>query len=119
MTRSARLVAAALVGALRFVDPGLDATHRVAVDGSLYGGYPGYDALVRRGMEELVGSDRAERIAIEFTKDSTGLGAAVIAASASADRLPPARGQGQGWRHRALVGHPPPHPGRGGRPLTW
>ncbi len=86
VTRSARLVAAALVGALRFIDPGLDATHRVAVDGSLYGGYPGYGALVRRGIEELAGRERAGRIAMEFTKDSTGLGAAVIAASVSADR---------------------------------
>ena len=82
VARSARLVAAALVGALRHVDPGLDNTHRVAVDGSLYGGYPGYDQLVRRGVDDLVGNDRANRIAIEFTKDSTGLGAAVIAASA-------------------------------------
>ena len=82
VTRSARLVAAALLGTLSHMDPRLEFPHLVAVDGSLYGGYPGYGGLVRRGLEELVGSERADRIRLEFVKESTALGAAVIAAVA-------------------------------------
>jgi hexokinase len=82
--RSARLVAAALLGTLRHLDPDLRAGHRVAVDGSLYGGYPGYARLVRAALEELCGRAAADRIEIEYVKDSTALGAAVIAAVAGA-----------------------------------
>jgi len=82
VTRSGRLVAAALLGTLSHMDPRLESPHLVAVDGSLYGGYPGYDRLVRRGLEELAGSERADRIRLEFVKESTALGAAVIAAVA-------------------------------------
>jgi len=82
VTRSARLIAAALLGTLRRIDPRLESPHRIAVDGSLYGGYPNYDGLVRRGLEDLAGSAPADRVRLEFVKDSTGLGAAVIAAVA-------------------------------------
>jgi len=88
VTRSARLVAAALLGTLSHMDPRLESPHRVAVDGSLYGGYPGYAGLVRRGLEELTGSERADRIRLEFVKESTALGAAVIAAVASRSGAP-------------------------------
>jgi hexokinase len=82
VTRSARLIAAALLGTLQYLDPRLESPHRVAVDGSLYGGYPGYGVLVRQGLEELAGPGRAPRIRLEFVKNSTALGAAVIAAVA-------------------------------------
>jgi len=88
VTRSARLVAAALLGTLSHMDPRLESPHLVAVDGSLYGGYPGYDRLVRRGLEELVGPERADRIRLEFVKESTALGAAVIAAVAGRSGAP-------------------------------
>lgn len=83
VARSARLIAAALLGTLRHLDPRLESPHRIAVDGSLYGGYPAYDGLVRRGLEELAGSERADRIRLEFVQDSTALGAAVIAVGAT------------------------------------
>ena len=82
VTRSARLIAAALLGTFRHIDPGLASSHRIAVDGSLYGGYPDYHGLVRRGLEDLVGPERADRLHLEFVKESTALGAAVIAAVA-------------------------------------
>ncbi|HYB41503.1 MAG TPA: hypothetical protein VEL75_07020, partial [Candidatus Methylomirabilis sp.] len=87
VTRSARLIAAALLGTLEHIDPALDSRHHVAVDGSLYGRYPGYARLVEAGFAELCGAERAGRIRLEFAKDSTALGAAVIAA-ATADQRP-------------------------------
>ncbi len=84
--RSARLVAAALLGTLRFLDPRLDDRRTIAVDGSLWGGYPGFEGLVRDTLTELVGPARAGRVEIAFVKDSTSAGAAVIAAVAAAQR---------------------------------
>jgi hexokinase len=81
--RAARLVAAALVGTLRFLDAELADRRTIAVDGSLWGGYPGFEALVREAIVELLGSERASRIEIAYVKDSTSAGAAVIAAVAA------------------------------------
>ena len=79
--RAARLVAAALLGTLRFIDPALAEGRTIAVDGSVWGGYPGFESLVRETFVELVGRERAERIDTAFAKDSTSTGAAVIAAA--------------------------------------
>jgi hexokinase len=84
--RAARLVAAAFLGTLRFVDPRLDDRRTIAVDGSLWGGYPGFEGLVRAALVELLGRERADRVEIAFVKDSTSAGAAVIAAVATAQR---------------------------------
>jgi len=84
--RAARLVAAALVGTLRFLDAELADRRTIAVDGSLWGGYPGFEALVREAMVELLGGERASRIETAYVKDSTSAGAAVIAAVAAAQR---------------------------------
>jgi hexokinase len=84
--RAARLVAAALLGTLRFLDPRLDARRTIAVDGSLWGGYPGFEGLVRDTLVDLVGREGAGRIETAFVKDSTSAGAAVIAAVAAAQR---------------------------------
>ena len=84
--RAGRLVAAALVGTLRFVDPRLDDRRTIAVDGSLWGGYPGIEGLVRTALAEMLGRERADRVEIAFVKDSTSAGAAVIAAVAAAQR---------------------------------
>jgi hexokinase len=84
--RAARLVGAALVGAVRFLDAELADRRTIAVDGSLWGGYPGFEALVREAFVDLLGAARAERIEIEYVKDSTSAGAAVIAAVAAAQR---------------------------------
>jgi hexokinase len=80
--RAARLVAAALLGTLRFLDPRLYERRTIAVDGSLWGGYPGFEGLVRDTFVELVGEERTRRIAPVFVKDATSAGAAVIAAVA-------------------------------------
>lgn len=87
--RAARLVATTLLGTLRFLDPALADRRTIAVDGSLWGGYPGFESLVRGTFAELIGPERAERIEIAFLKDSTSTGAAVIAAVAAAQRSEP------------------------------
>ncbi len=84
--RAARLVGAALVGTLRFLDADLAGRRTIAVDGSLWGGYPGFEALVRETIVELLGGERAGRIETVYVKDSTSAGAAVIAAVAAAQR---------------------------------
>jgi hexokinase len=84
--RAARLVAAALLGTLRFLDPELADRRTIAVDGSLWGGYPDFEGLVRETFAELIGRARTERIEIAFVKDSTSAGAAVIAAVAAQQR---------------------------------
>jgi len=81
--RSARLVAATLLGTLQVIDPALADRRTVAVDGSLWGGYPGFAGLVRGAFIDLVGAERADRIELAFVKDSTSIGAAVIAAVAA------------------------------------
>jgi hexokinase len=84
--RGVRALAAALLATLRFLDPRLGDRRTIAVDGSLWGGYPGFEGLVRDTLTELVGPDRAGRVEIAFVKDSTSAGAAVIAAVAAAQR---------------------------------
>lgn len=84
--RAARLVAAALLGTLRALDPEVADRRTIAVDGSLWGGYPGFEALVRETLDELIGRERATLIEIAFVKDSTSTGAAVIAAVAALQR---------------------------------
>jgi hexokinase len=81
--RAARLVAAGLYGTLTFIDPDLHDEHTVAVDGGVYGGYPGFDERVRDGVRELAGAERAGRVRLAYVKDSTSAGAAVIAAVAA------------------------------------
>ena len=84
--RAARLVGTALVGTLRFLDAELAERRTIAVDGSLWGGYPGFEALVRETIAELLGGERASRIETAYVKDSTSAGAAVIAAVAATQR---------------------------------
>jgi hexokinase len=84
--RAARLVAAGLLGTLRFLDAELADRRTIAVDGSLWGGYPGFETLVRETLGELIGRERAGGIEIAFVKDSTSAGAAIVAAVAAEQR---------------------------------
>ena len=71
------------LGTLTFIDPDLHGEHTVAVDGGVYGGYPGFAERVRDGVRELAGAERAGRVRLAYVKDSTSAGAAVIAAVAA------------------------------------
>ena len=84
--RAAGLVAATLVGTVRFQDGEPADRRTIAVDGSVWGGYPGFESLVREALDALLGREGAQRIEIAFVKDSTSAGAAVIAAVAAAQR---------------------------------
>ena len=86
--RTARLIAAGLLGTLTSIDPDLDDEHAIAVDGAVYGGYPGFADLVREAFHELAGAERAERLRLAYVKDSTSAGVAVIAAVAARKARP-------------------------------
>jgi len=80
--RSAKLAAAAVAAILLWQDEELGHEHLVAVDGSLFEKYAGYQETMRSFLKEILGA-RAERIQFELAKDGSGIGAAIIAAVAS------------------------------------
>jgi len=80
--RSARMIAAAVLGTVTFADQDAQRLHVVAVDGSLYGGFPGFPDMVRDGLAELAEPVAAGRIRLDYVRDSTSAGAAVIARAA-------------------------------------
>ena len=82
-TRSARLVATGIAATTLYADPELESEHVVAVDGSLFRGYPGYQAEVQAGLRELIGEIRSDQVQVTYLRDASGVGAAIIAAVAS------------------------------------
>lgn len=81
--RSARLVAATWAGVLYKIDPELTRQHTIAVDGSLYEKMPGYAAGLAQAMEDVLGPG-AGKIALRLSKDGSGIGAAIAAATVQA-----------------------------------
>jgi hexokinase len=81
--RSARLAAATYIGILQHLDPLLTDLHTIAIDGSLYEKMAGYAPNLRTTLDEGL-KDRAAQVTIKFTKDGSGMGAAVAAAMAAA-----------------------------------
>jgi hexokinase len=77
-------VAAGLRGTLRSIEAELATSHAIAVDGSLYEGYSGFDAMLHLTFVELSGLERAGRLRLVFATDSISAGAAVIAMAAAA-----------------------------------
>jgi hexokinase len=80
--RSARLVAATYIGILQHLDPLLQNPHTIAVDGALYEKMTGYAPNLRTALDEVL-KGRAGQVTIKFTKDGSGMGAAVAAAMAA------------------------------------
>ncbi|HWR08979.1 hexokinase [Sporomusa sp.] len=78
--RSARLAAATWAGILVKIDPGLTRRHTIAVDGSLYEKMPGYADNLYTALAEIFG-DKAKQITIKLSKDGSGIGAAIAAAT--------------------------------------
>lgn len=78
--RSARLAAAAFAGVLLRIDPQLDRRHLIAVDGSLYEKLPGYAVALKKALGELLGENK-EKVSLRLTKDGSGIGAAIAAAT--------------------------------------
>lgn len=82
--RSARIAAALIAGALTRVERRSAKRVTVAVDGSLFEKYPGYNRLLAKAIRELDGPS-GKGIRLKLTKDGSGIGAAVIAAVVSAN----------------------------------
>jgi hexokinase len=80
--RSARMVAMCIAATTLYIDPHLKHQHVVAVDGSLFRGYPGYQERVQAGLNEMLGDSAAERVQVSYVRDGSGVGAAIIAAVA-------------------------------------
>jgi hexokinase len=80
--RSARLVAATYVGVLNHIDLEMSRSHNISIDGSLYEKMPGYAQTIQATISELLG-DKANRVLFKSTKDGSGIGAAVAAATIS------------------------------------
>ncbi|HWR43366.1 hexokinase [Sporomusa sp.] len=78
--RSARLAAATWAGVLFKIDPALSRRHTIAVDGSLYEKMPGYADNLFKAMAEIFG-DKAKQVTIKLSKDGSGIGAAIAAAT--------------------------------------
>lgn len=78
--RSARLAAASYAAVLRHIDPALTSFHTISIDGSLYEKLPGYADTISQSLQELLGI-KAEQIKCILTKDGSGIGAAIAAAT--------------------------------------
>lgn len=78
--RSARLVAATYTAVVQHIDPVINHDHAIAIDGSLYEKMPGYARTIRLTLNELLG-DKSSRVRVYLTKDGSGVGAAVAAAT--------------------------------------
>eukprot|EP01018_Ginkgo_biloba_P016080 Gb_29423 [translate_table: standard] len=90
--RGARLAGAGIVGILKKIGRtgsgnGNRATGKertvVAMDGGLYEHYPLFREYLQEAVTELLGSDVSKLVTIEHSRDGSGIGAALLAASHS------------------------------------
>eukprot|EP00002_Diphylleia_rotans_P008241 TRINITY_DN1797_c0_g2_i1.p1 TRINITY_DN1797_c0_g2~~TRINITY_DN1797_c0_g2_i1.p1 ORF type:complete len:446 (+),score=119.15 TRINITY_DN1797_c0_g2_i1:85-1422(+) len=81
-TRAARLSVAGLVAVLEHMGVvGKKCT--IAVDGSVYEKYPGFQDAMHTAFVELLGEENASLISLKLSKDGSSVGAAIIAAITS------------------------------------
>lgn len=86
--RGGRLAGAGIVGILQKMEEdsrGLIFGKRtvVAMDGGLYEHYPQYRRYLKDAVRELLGSEISKNIVVEHSKDGSGIGAALLAATNS------------------------------------
>ncbi|XP_010268380.1 PREDICTED: hexokinase-2, chloroplastic [Nelumbo nucifera] len=86
--RGGRLAGAGIVGILQKMEEdskGVVFGKRtvVAMDGGLYEHYPQYRSYLQDAVTELLGSEISKNVIIEHSKDGSGIGAALLAASNS------------------------------------
>jgi hexokinase len=81
-TRSARLAGAAIAAVVIWMDANLVSEHTIAIDGSLFEKYPGFQGCMSDILNDLFG-DRSAMIKLELAKDGSGIGAAIIGAVAA------------------------------------
>ncbi len=90
--RGGRLAAAGIVGILQKIGragsknngtPVPNKVTAVAIDGGLYEHYAQYRAHMHAAIVELLGENAAQSVVIELSKDGSGVGTALLAASHS------------------------------------
>ncbi|CAL0323852.1 unnamed protein product [Lupinus luteus] len=86
--RGGRLAGAGIVGILQKMEENSKnfiSKKRVvvAIDGGLYANYPQYRTYLHDSVKELLGTEKSHKVVIEHTKDGSGIGAALLAASNS------------------------------------
>lgn len=86
MLRSAQLAAAAILGTIKHLDPGLAREHTIAIDGSLYEKAAGYAGEVERTISASLG-EKAGQVKLKLVKDGSGIGAAIAAAIACKEEV--------------------------------
>jgi hexokinase len=84
-TRSAKLAGAAIAAVVAWMDANLESEHTIAIDGSLFEKYPGFQDQMIDILHDLFGN-RGARIKLELAKDGSGIGAAIIGAVAAFTR---------------------------------
>jgi hexokinase len=98
--RAARLAAAGIVGILKKLGrdgsagaPSSSGRTRdqpkrtvVAIEGSLYQGYPVFKEYLDEALVEILGEEVARTITLQVTEDGSGTGAALLAAVHSSNR---------------------------------
>ncbi|XP_045790529.1 hexokinase-2, chloroplastic [Trifolium pratense] len=55
----------------------------VAIDGGLYENYPQYRTYLQDSVKEILGTEKSNNVVIEHSKDGSGIGGALLAASNS------------------------------------
>lgn len=84
-TRGARLVSACMLGVLKKAGRDSGAQRSViAVDGGLYENYTQYRGTLVETLNSLLGKEAAQNVSMVLSKDGSGIGAALLAASHSA-----------------------------------
>lgn len=86
--RGGRLAGAGIVGILQKMEEdskGLIFGKRtvVAMDGGLYERYTQYKRYLKEAVKEILGTEISHQVVIEHSKDGSGIGAALLAASNS------------------------------------
>ena len=86
--RGGRLAGAGIVGILQKMEEdstGLIFGKRtvVAMDGGLYEHYPQYKRYLKDAVKVVLGLEKSKNVVIEHTKDGSGIGASLLAASNS------------------------------------
>ena len=79
--RAARLAGAAIAAVVSWMDVALTDHHVIAIDGSLFQKYPGFQESMQEVLCGLYG-EQAARITIKPVHDGSGIGAAITAAVA-------------------------------------
>ena len=78
--RAARISASAMAAVVTKIDPHLSKRHTIAVDGSVYEKHSGFSRKIKSALAEIF-KKKASKIKLSLTKDGSGKGAAIIAAT--------------------------------------